>query len=287
MQPIPPGEEQWGSAMNETTALAEFNAAVAGPDHVQAILTVLETYSDVFLKGEAYEALFDELSRGGERQQAIAQGLYEEWALFGEFWSVSLLKLVLDRQVQFEHAKHQFITAVNSAADPGAMADAIASYVGTLSGHRQSEIQRLVEMGNDPAVAARIEELQGELYTTALLEITGRLSDTDFLADLAAGLLTKRDSAGVFNDVLPIITALDLASRESDAALFAAFNDAANWNAVLAAIHENASTVLDETSPGTLEMLPDGGEREEAIGSDRNQNSFRSLRKCERAQDRC
>jgi VCBS repeat-containing protein len=121
-------------------------------------------------------------------------------------------------------------------------------------------------MGNDPAVAARIEELQGELYTTALLEITGRLSDTDFLADLAAGLLTKRDSAGVFNDVLPIITALDLASRESDAALFAAFNDAANWNAVLAAIHENASTVLDETSPGTLEMLPDGGECEEAIG---------------------
>ncbi len=50
--------------MNETTALAEFNAAVTGPAHVQAILTVLETYSDVFLKGEAYEALFDELSRG-------------------------------------------------------------------------------------------------------------------------------------------------------------------------------------------------------------------------------
>jgi VCBS repeat-containing protein len=252
--------------MDETAALAAFHEAVTEPNHVHAILAVLDTYRATILEGEAYEADFNELLKGGVRQQAIAQGLYEEWALSGNFGSMGLLKLMLGEQVHFEHAKHQFVTAVNSAANPNAMADAIALHAPALSEHRQNQIRRLVGMGDDPNVRARIEELQKDPYTIVLDKITGRPADTGFLNDLAAGLLTARDPKGAFNDVLPIITALDLASVASDAALFAAFNDAADWNPMLAAIHENASTVLDGTSTSTLQMLPDGGEREEAIG---------------------
>ncbi len=252
--------------MDETIALTEFHEAVAGPDHVQAILTVLETYSDIFFTDETSKALFNDLLQAAERRQAVAQGLYEEWALLGNFGSIGLLKFVLDRQVRFEHAKHQFVTAVNNAADVDAMADAITSYAGILSGHRESEIQRLGGLGSGSAFEARIKELQDDPYTIVLDGIKGRLTDTNFLDDLSAGLLTARNTTGAFSDVLPIINALDLASRASDGALFAAFNHAADWNAILVAIHEKASTLLDEASPGTLEMLPNGGEREEAIG---------------------
>jgi hypothetical protein len=104
--------------MDETAALAAFHEAVAEPNHVHAILAVLETYRATFLEGEAYEADFNELLKGGVRQQAIAQGLYEEWALSGNFGSMGLLKLMLGEQVQFEHAKHQFVTARSLRASP-------------------------------------------------------------------------------------------------------------------------------------------------------------------------
>ncbi|MBL0402999.1 cadherin-like domain-containing protein [Microvirga aerilata] len=274
--------------MDETTALAALHEALATPGadpetgkphYVNAILAVLDTYEAIFLEGETFGPLFTELLEGGERQQAVAQGLYDEWTLSGNFGSVGILKFTLGQQISFEHAKHQFITAANSAGDEAAMAQAISAHLDTLYTHRQDQIARLIGLGDDPAVRARLQQLEDDPYTIVLNKIVGRLTDTGFLADLAAGLLAARRAiegdVKEFAEIIPVIAALDQASDASDATLLAAFNDAADWSAVLAAIDDNGSTVLDASSAAILQILPDGGEREEAIG--RGINEIRDL----------
>src|SRR5215217_6852573 len=80
-------------------------------------------------------------------------------------------------------------------------------------------------------------------------------------------MLAAREENGPFDDIGTLIAALDNAARaiESDTVV-TSFNAAAGWEAMLAAVKDNASALLDSDHLAKLNALPDDGSHEQAVG---------------------
>jgi hypothetical protein len=239
------------------------------PNYIDAILAVIDTHAPTLLVGEN-ATHFRALPDGEDRQQAIAKGLHEIKLLFGDFTSIEYLTGHLNRQIAVEYAKHLFINAVDAATAEEEMIAAISTYVGILNQHRQELIDEWSQMIGNPAAVARSAELQIDPYTLTLNAIVGRLDDSNYIADLASRLRADRDARenDRFNDISAIIASMKAAADAFDAELLTAFNTADTWSTILAAIHGNASSLLDPVNAAKMAELPDNGDREEAIGRD-------------------
>jgi hypothetical protein len=239
------------------------------PNYLDAILGVIDAHAPTLLVGES-AARFRALPDNEDRQQAIATGLREIRTLFGDFTSVEFLTGNLNRQIEVEYAKHLFINAVDAAATHEEMVAAISAHVTILNQHRQELIDEWAQMIGNPAAVARSAELQIDPYTLTLNAIVGRLDDSNYIADLASRLLADRDARenDRFDDISAIIASMKAAADAFDTELLTAFNTADTWSTILAAIRENASSLLDPVNAAKMAELPDNGDREEAIGRD-------------------
>lgn len=246
----------------DAALLAEFNDAA----DAFAILAAIDAHAAALLEGDS-ATHFAELPDNAGRQQAIGLGLKEIADLFGDFTSVAQLKLALEHQIAVEYAKHQFIGAMDAATTAEEMAAAITAHVDVLNGHRQELIAEWGAVAGNAAVAARVAELQAEDYTTVLNDVAARLGDSGFVADLGTSLLDARNAlpGGKFFGVVKIITALDNANDAPDAALLAAFNDAADATEVLDAIDTYDASLLEGDSATHFRALPDNAGRQQAI----------------------
>ncbi len=243
-------------------------AAFNDPDaDVTAILDAIDTYGDM-LFSDGNDAIFNSLPDRAGRQQAIALGLKEVANLFGGYADVEAVKAELARQIAVEYAKHQFIAAIDNAADATAMAAALEEYVELLNAHRQALIAEWDAVEGNEAVAERVAALKADAYTTVLAEINGRLDDADYVAELAARVLEARGSmpGEKFFGVVKIITAIDEAAGEI-AEILSVFNDGTATDvSILGAIDRAIEDgVLSGEAVALFRELPDNAGRQKAV----------------------
>ena len=244
---------------------AEILAAFNEADTWQEALEAINTY-DSLLLDEARLDKLDDLPDGQGREQAIGLGLNQTKVLFGNFQSIADLKEALEHQIDTEHAKLEFITALDAATTAAKMTDAIKATIELVNTHRQDLIADLLASEDEDAIALA-GVLQQAAYTTTLAEIVTHLDDDAYMAQLGARMLSARNAlegSQFFGDSR-IIPALDEADGAIDAVV-AAFNEADTWQEALAAIKDNASVLLDAGHVDKLDDLPDDQGREQAIG---------------------
>ncbi|QRM31158.1 Ig-like domain-containing protein [Microvirga sp. VF16] len=241
--------------------LAAFNEA----DTWQEALAAINAY-EILLLDEVHLDKLDDLPDGQGREQAIGLGLNQTKALFGNFQSIADLKEALEYQIDTEHAKFEFITALDAAATEAEMTAAIKATIQLVNTHRQDLIADLLA-SEDPDAIELAGVLQQSAYTTVLAEIVTHLNDNAYMAQLGARMLSVRNAleGGQFFGDSKIIPALAEADGAIDAVV-TAFNEADSWQEALAAIKDNASVLLDEAHLSQLDDLPDNQGREQAIG---------------------
>jgi VCBS repeat-containing protein len=164
----------------------------------------------VALLDDASEDEFEFIPNDSGRQKAVAIGVLEIKKFFGEFTSEADLIKAVDHQVSVEYNKYVFIQAIDNAGDVAAMVKALKDYAGILSDQRQDLIEAWGAVTGNAELAARVDQLEADLYTVVLKEVADRLNNPKFLQDLATKLLVARgDAGGKFNGVVTIVDAID------------------------------------------------------------------------------
>ncbi|MBJ6124932.1 Ig-like domain-containing protein [Microvirga splendida] len=248
--------------------IAAFNTAATWQDALAAIKNT--EYSAILFTGETRDAYLQklvDLPDDQGREQAIGMGIVQFKQLFGNFTSVEGIAEAVKSQIDTEHAKFEFITALDGATTATEMAAAIKETVELVNQHRQDLIAFLLADGLNSEAVNLAGVLQQSAYTTVLAEIVTHLDDDAYMAQLGARMLTARDAleGGQFFGDSRIIPALATADEAIDAVVVA-FNEADTPTEVLAAIKDNASILLGTDHVLKLDELPDNQGREVAIG---------------------
>ncbi|MEE1658135.1 Ig-like domain-containing protein [Microvirga sp. CF3062] len=200
-----------------------------------------------------------------DREQAVGLGVNEIKTLFGNFTSLSEIKAVVERQIDVEYAKFYFVYAFETSSSVEDMRAALEQ-VQLLYDDRESVIQEW-SLSDNPAVKARAAELAAEPYTTVLRKIAPRLDDGRYLDALAAEMMSTREENGPFDTLDSLIEglgdAIDVLGSES---IVTPFNDAAGWEAMLVAIKDHASALLDPDHLDKLQQLSEEDAYEQAVG---------------------
>jgi VCBS repeat-containing protein len=205
------------------------------------------------------------LKNDPDRERALGLGVLEIKTLFGNFMSVSEIKAILERQIDVEYAKYEFVFyfgAANSVEDMRTALDKVQ----LLYNDREALIQEWSSR-DDPAIKTRAAELEAEPYTIVLRKIAAHLGDGAYLDALAVEMMSTRQEHGPFDNLDSIIQALDDSTDVlgSDSIVIS-FNQAADWEAMLAAIESNAATLLDAGHLAKLNQLSAEGAYEQDVG---------------------
>jgi hypothetical protein len=240
--------------------VAAFNDATTWHEALAAIKGNTSALLDATRLGK-----LDLLPDDGDHEQAIGLGVIEIKTLFGSFTSVCGIKAVVERQIDVEYAKHEFVIAIGNANTVEDMRLTFEQ-AQRLYDDRQSLIQAW-SSNDDPVIRARAAQLDADAYTVVLRKLVSHLNDGNYLEVLGEEMLTAREENGPFNDIGALIAALDNAARAIDSGtVVSSFNAAADWEAVLAAVKDNASALLDSDHLNKLNALPDDGIHEQAVG---------------------
>ncbi|MBJ6124934.1 Ig-like domain-containing protein [Microvirga splendida] len=228
------------------------------------VLTAIESNAAALLETFHIEKLAS-LRADGDREQALGLGVNEIKILFGNFASLTQIKAVVERQIDIEYAKHDFVFAFRTAGTAEDIRIALER-IQPLYDDREGIIQEW-SSSDDPIVRARAAELEAELYTTVLRTISARLGDGAYLDALAAQMMLAHQENGPFDNLDSVVQALDDATDALESrSIITSFNEAADWEAMLAAIIGNASTLLDPYHLAKLEQLYVDVAYVEAIG---------------------
>jgi VCBS repeat-containing protein len=200
-----------------------------------------------------------------DRQQALGLSIKEIKTLFGNFTSASEIEVVVRRQIDVEFAKYLFVSPFREPEAAGDIRGAL-ELVELLHKDRQDVIQAWSSSA-DPAVRERAAELDAEPYTIVLREIASHLGDGTYLDDLAEVMMSAHQEHGPFDNLDTLIQALDDATDALGSAhIVTAFNEAADWEAMVAAIKLNASALLDGDHLVMLQHLFSEEAYEKAVG---------------------
>ena len=241
--------------------VAAFNDAMTWHEALAAIKGNTSALLDATRLGK-----LDLLPNDGEHEQAIGLGVIEIKTLFGSFTSIDEIKAVVGRQIDVEHAKHEFVVTIGNANTVDDMRLAFEQ-AQRLYDDRQSLIQEW-SSNDDPVIKARAAQLDADAYTVVLRNLVSHLNDGNYLEVLGEKMLAAREENGPFNDIGALVAALDNAARAIDSDIVVtSFNAAADWEAMLAAVKDNASALLDSDHLAKLNTLPDDGIHEQAVGS--------------------
>jgi Ca2+-binding RTX toxin-like protein len=194
----------------DATLLATINSATTA---AQILTALSDEYNAGRLLTAAYADKFDDLPAGAGRQQAIALGVIEVSDLFGNFASLDAAKAVLEKQIDVEHAKFEFINAIDSAEDVDDMVAALGTHVAAVNADRQALITAWDAIEGNTPLDERVAALKADQYTVVLDAIADQLGNAAFVRALASKMLAARDASngGKFFGVTNIITALDAA----------------------------------------------------------------------------
>ncbi|MBF9194856.1 Ig-like domain-containing protein [Microvirga terrestris] len=224
-------------------------------------LIAIKSNAEALLDGLHIEKL-GYLADEEDREQALGFGVHEIKSLFGNFTSLPQIKAVVERQIDVEYAKWEFVLAFETASSVEDMRAGLER-VQSLYDDRESVIQEW-SLSDDPDVRARAAELATESYTIVFRNIAARIGDGAYLDDLAAEMWSAQRA---FDDLDSLVQALgdatDVLGYES---IMASFNEAADWEAMLAAIKDHASALLDPDHLAKLTQLIVDGSYEHAIG---------------------
>jgi VCBS repeat-containing protein len=244
------------------------------PDAVIAAFNDAETWHEALAAIESSAAAllddshlerFNALLVDADREQAIGASVNEIKSLFGDFTSVPQIKAVVERQIDIEYAKHEFVQVVRTANSYEDLRIALGR-VQLLHDDREAIIQEW-SSSDDQAVRKRAAELAAEPYTLTLRKIAARLGDGAYLDALATQIMSVQEEHGPLGTLGSLIQALDEATDAIGfESIFRSFNEAAGWEAMLAAIKDNASALLDPGHVAKLGELSDEGAYEQAIG---------------------
>lgn len=248
------------STMDAIDPVYAFNSATSWEE---ALAAVKNNTTALQLDQDALDKL-DELPDNAGREKAIALGVLEYKVLFGPYTDLAGIKTAVEHQIDVEHAKFEFITALDGATTAAEMAAAIKGTVELVSQHRQDLIQAWSQ-SDLPAVVARANELAGSAFTKVLAEIVKHLDDEAYMAQVGQSMLAARGNLldGQFYGDGKIIPALDAAMDAIDPVY--AFNSATTADEMLAAIKAHYETLLDDTTD--FDGIPDGSGRQKAVAS--------------------
>jgi len=240
--------------------VAAFNASASW----EAVLAAIKSNATALLDEIRIENL-GYLANDADREQAVGFGIYEIKNLFGNFTSLPQIQALVKRQVDVEYAKYEFVFAFETANTVDDMRAALGR-VQFLLNDRESVIQEW-SSSDDPAVRARAAEMAAEPYTIVLRKIAARLNDGTYLDALAAEMMSAHQESGPFDTLDGLIAALDDATDVlGSESIIASFNEAAGWEAILAAIKDHAVALLDPDRLAKLHQLSDQGAYEQDIG---------------------
>jgi VCBS repeat-containing protein len=204
--------------IDDEALIAAFNAIDGNDaDGWQDALAVIKSNAATLLDADALAKLTT-LPDGGGREKAIGLGVLEIKTLFGDFASIEDVQAAVDHQIDVEHAKFEFITALDAATTAAEMTDAILDTIQLVSQHRQDLIEAWSTSG-DPEAEARATDLADDAFTTILAEIVSHLDEPTYMAELGARMLALRNAlqGGKFFGDGKIITALAAAGAEIEA----------------------------------------------------------------------
>jgi VCBS repeat-containing protein len=204
-------------AIQAEAVVSAFNA-VDGTNATgwQDILTLIKNNSASLLDADALAKL-TALPDGGGREKAIGLGVLEVKSLFGDFISVESVKAAVDHQIDVEHAKYEFITALDAATTGAEMTAAIQATIELVHQHRQALIDAWSQ-SDIAAVVDRATELANGAFTTVLGEIVSHFDEPAYMAELGARMLAARNAleGGKFFGDGKIVTALAAADTAID-----------------------------------------------------------------------
>jgi VCBS repeat-containing protein len=246
--------------------IAAFNAATTWQETLAAIKN--NGYFEILIEDEetraAYQQKLTDLPDNQGREQAIGMGVVQLKALFGPFTSVEGIAEAVKSQIDTEHAKFEFITALDGATTAAEMAAAIKDTAGLVNQHRQDLIADLTASGDAEAVALA-DTLKTTAFTKVLAEIAKHLDDAAYMTKVGELVLTARGELpdGQFYGDSKIIPALEAAMDAVDPVY--AFNSATTADEMLAAIKAHYEALLDPDSELEFEGIPDGSGRQKAI----------------------
>jgi VCBS repeat-containing protein len=204
--------------IDDEALIAAFNAIDGNDaDGWQDALAVIKSNAATLLDADALAKLTT-LPDGGGREKAIGLGVLEIKTLFGDFASIEDVQAAVDHQIDVEHAKFEFITALDAATTAAEMTDAIQATIQLVNTHRQDLIDAWSQSAIE-AVAARADDLADDIFTTILSEIVNHLDEPAYMAELGARMLALRNALqdGKFFGDGKIITALSNADLAIDA----------------------------------------------------------------------
>jgi VCBS repeat-containing protein len=204
--------EPLGNFMSQAIIDA-FNAATTW----QEALAAIKGNTDALLDQGHLDKL-DALPDDGGREQAIGLGVNEIKSLFGDFATLDDVKEAVEHQIDVEHAKFEFITALDGATTSTEMTAAIQATIELVNQHRQDLIAEWA-ISSDPDAAARATDLADDAFTTVLAEIVSHLDEPAYMAELGLRMLVIRNAqqGGKFFGDGKIISALSNADLAIDA----------------------------------------------------------------------
>jgi VCBS repeat-containing protein len=204
--------------IDDEALIAAFNEIDGNDaDGWQDALAVIKSNAATLLDADALAKLTT-LPDGGGREKAIGLGVLEIKTLFGDFASIEDVQAAVGMQIDVEHAKFEFITALDAATTAAEMTDAIQATIQLVNTHRQDLIDAWSQSAIE-AVAARADDLADDIFTTILSEIVNHLDEPAYMAELGARMLALRNALqdGKFFGDGKIITALSNADLAIDA----------------------------------------------------------------------
>jgi VCBS repeat-containing protein len=204
--------------IDDEALIAAFNEIDGNDaDGWQDALAVIKSNAATLLDADALAKLTT-LPDGGGREKAIGLGVLEIKTLFGDFASIEDVQAAVGMQIDVEHAKFEFITALDAATTAAEMTDAIQATIQLVNTHRQDLIDAWSQSAIE-AVAARADDLADDIFTTILSEIVNHLDEPTYMAELGARMLALRNALqdGKFFGDGKIITALSNAHLAIDA----------------------------------------------------------------------
>lgn len=230
----------------------------------EEVLTAIKSNAAALLDEIRIEHL-GYLANDADREQAVGFGIYEIRTLFGNFTSLPQIQALVERQVDVEYAKYEFVFFFNNANTVDDMRAALGR-VQFLVNDRESVIEEW-SSSSDPAVRARAAEMAAEPYTTVLKEIAARLNDGAYLDALATEMMRAHQQNGPFDTLDGLIEALDDATDVLGyQSIIASFNEAAGWEAMLAVIKDHSLALLDSDHLAKLHQLSDEGAYGQDLG---------------------
>ncbi|MBM1170771.1 Ig-like domain-containing protein [Microvirga arabica] len=240
--------------------VAAFNDAATW----DAVLAAIKSNASALLDETRIENL-GYLVNDADRGQALGLGVSEFKILFGNFTSFPQIQALVERQLDVEYAKFEFVFAFENANTVDDMRVGLGR-VQLLLNDRESVIREW-SSSDDPAVKARAAELAAEPYTIVLRKIAARLNDAPYLDALAAEMMSAHQHNGPFDTLDELIGALDDATDVlGSASIIASFNEAEGWEAMLAMVKAHSLTLLDPDHLAKLHQLAGDDAYEQDIG---------------------